>query len=256
MLELDKYQNRGLVWYGSRNDKLSGRLSSGYAELDKALSGGWPPQGVFELNSPLGVGELRLILPYLEQKQRSGKLIFIAPPNLLEAEFFAANNIDLQQLLILPVYEPDAALWAAEQCLKSGCCSAVVLWQKQVSIKQARRLMLASEQGESSLFLYRLQPFASKQNFKQHVQQSMKLNVTQSAKQTNSAEFGHSPFMIPATVNMHLQASHHGLQVNILKQRGGQAQKLSLDMQQQWPSLTTSPVSYDNVVPFAASALH
>jgi len=40
MLEITKYQNQGLLWYGNRNDKLAGRLETGFSNLDQALSGG------------------------------------------------------------------------------------------------------------------------------------------------------------------------------------------------------------------------
>lgn len=226
MLEIDKYQHQGLIWYGNRNDKLEGRVPCGYSELDKALSGGFPGQGLFELKTPLGIGEVRLMLPYLRQKQSAGTLVFIGSPTLLSAEFLLANNIELERVLVLPIYDADEALWAAEQCLKSGCCSAVLLWQNQLSVKQARRLLLASEQGESTLVLYRL---AQKQ----------------------------ASFSIPSTLSLSLKASDFGLKVKVDKQRGGQASsELTLNMWQQWPDLSVKPSRNDNVLPFPKSAAH
>ncbi len=226
MLELDKYQHQGLIWYGNRNDKLEGRIPCGYPELDKVLSGGWPKQGLFEFKTPVGIGEIRLVLPYLQHKQSLGLLVFIGSPTLLNAEFLLANDIDLNRVLVLPIYEPEQALWAAEQCLKSGCCSTVMLWLNQLSVKQARRLLLASEQGESTVCLYR---------------------AVQTASQ----------FSIPSTLSMSLKASDLGLSLKVDKQRGGQASDdLVINMWQKWPDLSTKPVCHRNVLPFPKSANH
>ena len=227
MLELKKYQNQGLLWYGQKNDQLAGRIKTGFEVFDQALAGGLPPQGLFEIKTPTGIGEIRLLLPYLVQKQTQGLLVFIAPPNLLNAEFLLKNGVELDRILILNLYQPEEALWAAEQCLKSGCCSAVLLWQKAISVTQARRLLLASEQGESSLLLYRPQ-----------------------MKQQG--------FAIPATLSMTCQAHTSGIQVRIDKQRGGHAsEELIITMFQQWPDLTDMPVDrHNNVLPFPQSVAH
>jgi len=227
MLELTKYQNQGLLWYGQKNDQLAGRIRTGFEVFDQALAGGLPPQGLFEIKTPTGIGEIRLLLPYLVQKQSQGLVVFIAPPNLINAEFLLKNSIELDRVLILNLYQPEEALWAAEQCLRSGCCSAVLLWQKAISVTQARRLLLASEQGESSLLLYRPQ-----------------------AKQQG--------FSIPATLSLTCQANTLGIQVRIDKQRGGRAsEELIIAMHQQWPDLTEVPVEkQNNVLPFPQSATH
>ncbi|MDC2890134.1 translesion DNA synthesis-associated protein ImuA [Psychrosphaera algicola] len=230
MLEIDKYQNRGLIWYGNKNDQLVGRVKTGFVTLDNALSGGLPPQGVMEIKTPMGIGELRLMLPYLKQKQTLGLLVFIGPPAMLDAEFLAANDIDLSKVLVISEYESERMLWVAEQCLKSGSCGAVLLWQKTLSIKQSRRLLLASEQGESSLLLYRI--------------------MTHQQEQTGV-------FSIPSNVSMTLAPAPEGITVNIDKQRGGRSFKgLSVDMRDIWPDLTTSPISTTNVVAFPKVAVH
>ena len=173
MLELDEYQNKGLLWYGCKNDNHICKVSTQYDELDKTLNGGFPAEGIIELKTPLGIGELRLLFPYLVNKQKAEKqeCVFIAPPIQLNAEFLLANGLELTSTLILPVYDEKKALWATEQALSSGCCSTVVLWQTQLSIKQVRRLMLACERGGASLVLIRythLQKHLRKFKIKQH----------------------------------------------------------------------------------------
>ena len=227
MLEITQYQNQGLLWYGNRNDQLAGRLATGFDSLDKALSGGWPPQGVVDIKTPMGIGEIRLMLPYLQNKQAQGLLVLIAPPTLISAEFLLANGIDLSRVLLLNLYQEEEALWAAEQCLKSGCCALVLLWQKALSVKQARRLLLSTEQGKSSLLLYRL------------AQKAMS-------------------FSIPSHLSMSLQPHELGIQVRIDKQRGGQpSAEMTLDMQSRWPDLTLPSVTKgSNVLPFSRAVSH
>jgi len=175
----------------------------------------------------MAIGELRLLLPYIKRKQSSGLLVFIAPPTLLSAEFFAANGINLERILVLNLYRPEEALWAAEQCLKSGCCSLVALWQKALTVKQARRILLSSEQGASTLLLYRPAQKAS-------------------------------AFSIPSSLSMTLQPHELGIQARIDKQRGGQpSAMLTIDMRQTWPDLTANVSSKPgNVLPFPRVAAH
>lgn len=62
--------------------------------------------------------------------------------------------MDLKRLLLVQPGTDREALWAAEQCLKSGACQAVCLWQDRVPLVQARRLQLAARAGESASFLF------------------------------------------------------------------------------------------------------
>jgi cell division inhibitor SulA len=178
----------------------------------------------------MGIGEIRLMLPYLKAKQENGLLVFVAPPAMLDAEFFVSNGIHLNNVLVITEYDLERTLWVTEQCLKSGSCGAVLLWQKNLSVKQSRRLMLASEQGDSVLLLYRL--------------------MSQQEKSERA-------FSVPSNVSMTLTAAAEGLMVNIDKQRGGRSFKnLSVDMRERWPDLTMLPVSNENVVAFPKVIAH
>ena len=224
MLELDEYQNKGLLWYGCKNDNHICKVSTQYDELDKTLNGGFPAEGIIELKTPLGIGELRLLFPYLVNKQKAEKqeCVFIAPPIQLNAEFLLANGLELTSTLILPVYDEKKALWATEQALSSGCCSTVVLWQTQLSIKQVRRLMLACERGGASLVLIRYT----------HLQ-NQKVNHYSNISKT---EF----LSLPSALSLSLFPDPSGIKVKVDKQKGGTASKaFVVDMNQKWGELTT-----------------
>ena len=47
------------------------------------------------------------------------------------------------------------ALWAAEQCLRSGSCGAVLCWPQQADDRALRRLQVAAESGQTLAFAYR-----------------------------------------------------------------------------------------------------
>ena len=56
--------------------------------------------------------------------------------------FSNRNNI----LIVFPNSVKEA-LWAAEQCLKSGACSAVLFWCQSLEVHQVRRFQVAAEAG-------------------------------------------------------------------------------------------------------------
>lgn len=229
MLELSEYQNKGLVWYGCNSREQIKRIPSGFGEVDEALQGGFPEQGIIELKTAFGIGELRLMTPFLSAKQNSGQLVFIAPPIQLNAEYLMANQIDVEKLLLLTPTEEEHKLWAAEQCLSSGCCSAVVLWQHSLSIKQVRRLMLACEQGGANLVLFRYQ-------------KSQPL------------------FSLPSTVSLSITSHAQGVQLKVDKQKGGRATDyFTVNMSQWWPELISKDkqvIANNNVVAFPRAAGH
>ncbi|VVO56386.1 hypothetical protein PS900_00562 [Pseudomonas fluorescens] len=65
-----------------------------------------------------------------------------------------APGVDLRQLSIIQASERDA-LWAAEQCLRSGSCGAVLCWPHKADDRALRRLQVAAETGQTLAFAYR-----------------------------------------------------------------------------------------------------
>ncbi len=130
---------------------------SGHAALDALLpGGGWPLGALIEiLVENDGIGELGLIMPALAALTRARRRVaLIAPPYIPYPPALEAAGIDLDQLVRIDAGAGDTH-WSAEQCLRAGCCAAIVHWLPKVDYKQLRRLQLASESGDALAFLLR-----------------------------------------------------------------------------------------------------
>lgn len=167
-------------------------LSTGFATLDAALpGGGWPQGAVTELlPASMGIGELSLLLPALAQLTRNARQIaMLAPPCLPYAPALQQHGVVLRHLLLIRPADDAALLWAAEQLLRCNATGAVLLWPRQIDDRRVRRLQLAAEAGGSCAFLYR-----------------------EDAAHRQSS---------PAALRMRLQPAAGGLQITIIKARGG-----------------------------------
>ena len=225
---IETLHHQQLVWHGASKTPVLNHFSSGYKELDEKLDGGFPETGVIEIISDMAIGELRLLLPSISQQESKRLITFIAPPGDINAAMMYSNGVEANRLLVITPKDQQEALWAAEQCLKSGACDSVLLWLIQpLEIHQVKRLQLASEQGHARQFV-----------FKNHHQNELSL---------------------PVDLSLSLSACDTGLTVKINKRkRGWPCQPFVVDMQKYWPKLTqrtnqtnTLP---DNVVAF--STLH
>jgi cell division inhibitor SulA len=219
---LNYLKNKQLVWHGNHVHSTLSVASSGFSELDLALGGGFPEQGVVDIHSPVGIGELRLLLPCLHARQQNSQklLVFIAPPMQLNSEMLAEYGLPLSQILFIQPDTIQQALWSAEQCLRSGCCQAVLLWQQNLEMHQAKRLQLAAEQGQALQILLRSQADTS--------------------------------LSLPLTLSMTLDAHPSGLRVHITKRKGGWPRPpFVLSMRHHWPALSLAPIG-DNILHFPA----
>jgi len=88
------------------------------------------------------------------------------------------------------------AEWAMEQALRSGACSAVLGWAASRDRRSLRRLQLAAEQARCMAVLFR------------------------------SLREAREPS--PAVLRIALEGGRHGLEVRILKSRGGRATSVQL----------------------------
>lgn len=138
-------------------------IASGFRELDSAIGGGWPTGSLVEiLTMGGGLGISNLLLPVLATLTQAGKAIAWIPgddqpypPTLRQA------GIELSRILITSSQDHHQRLWAAEQCLRSSACGAVVLTEtRTITDPMLRRLKLAASASDAIMFLLRSESVA------------------------------------------------------------------------------------------------
>ncbi|NKJ20769.1 translesion DNA synthesis-associated protein ImuA [Dyella sp. SG609] len=147
------------VWHGRAAPAAEpGSQPTGWAQLDAALpAGGWPEHSLSEILLPAdGVGELQLVLPTLARlTQADGVIAVIAPPYTPCVAGWENRGVAMSRVDIVRTDTPRDALWAAEQCLRSGSCAAVLAWPQQADDRALRRLQVAADHGRALGFLFR-----------------------------------------------------------------------------------------------------
>ncbi len=139
------------LWRGKPVELPADAEATGHALLDAVLpGGGWPDAALVEvLIAADGVGELRLLLPTLARLTQTGRdIALIAPPYLPFPAAWSAAGVDFRRVRIIEA-DHKQALWASEQCLRSGCLSAVLCWPQQADDRALRRLQVAAESGRA-----------------------------------------------------------------------------------------------------------
>ena len=157
VVALDTLFNGGRVWKGRPATPPSSVHPTGLAGLDAVLpSGGWPESALSEiLMAKEGVGELQLVLPTLARLSKAGeRIVLVAPPYTPYPHAWQNAAVDLRQLAVVRAEERDA-LWAVEQCLRSGSCGAVLCWPRKADDRALRRLQVAAETGQTLAFAWR-----------------------------------------------------------------------------------------------------
>jgi cell division inhibitor SulA len=102
-----------------------------------------------------GVGELQLLWPTLARLSQSDEtVVLVAPPYVPFASAWQQAGVALPHLQVVEA-APRDALWATEQCLRSGACAAVVCWPLQADDRALRRLQVAAETGQCLGFAFR-----------------------------------------------------------------------------------------------------
>jgi cell division inhibitor SulA/protein ImuA len=127
-------------------------VSSGFRPLDAYLpGGGWPLGALTEiLIDDIAHSPLWLVLPgLLRLTALKHHQIWVYPPHIPYPPALASRGINLDKTVILKPRQETDALWAAEQALRSGACSAVLYWPRKLSFTATRRLQLASEVGST-----------------------------------------------------------------------------------------------------------
>ena len=102
-----------------------------------------------------GMGELSLLLPTIVRfTQAQQRVLLVAPPYPMHAPGWAHAGVALPWLQLVHA-SPRDALWAAEQCLRSAACAAVLCWPTRADDRALRRLQVAAETGQCLGFAYR-----------------------------------------------------------------------------------------------------
>ncbi|MBB4863216.1 hypothetical protein HNP46_002063 [Pseudomonas nitritireducens] len=159
VVALDTLFHQRQVWKGQPQGLPPSLQPTGHAVLDAALpSGGWPEAALSEiLLAAEGIGELQLVWPTLARLSAAGeRIVLVAPPHVPYPAAWQAAGVALEQLAIVQATGRDA-LWAAEQCLRSGSCGAVLCWPQQADDRALRRLQVAAETGQTLAIAYRSQ---------------------------------------------------------------------------------------------------
>ncbi|MCB1788471.1 MAG: translesion DNA synthesis-associated protein ImuA [Chromatiaceae bacterium] len=195
VIDLEELKSRGVLWQGQRGTLAPERvLATGWGVLDELLGGGWPRAALIEVLSEAHQG-LALWLPLLARLSADPRwLVWVAPPYLPYAPALAARGVRVERVLLVRDVASPQALWAVEQALKSGACGLVLAWPESLpgaslQTAQLRRLQLAAEQGDCPGVLFR---------------------PLRAAAQGS-----------PATLRLRLRPAPLGLEVEILKRRGG-----------------------------------
>jgi hypothetical protein len=146
------------IWRRGNAPRITGDIQpTGFAGLDARLpGGGWPRGALSEiLIEHDGIGECRLVLPALAAlTQAKQRVVFVAPPDIPYPPALAAAGIDLSYVVHIDASAVDTH-WTAEQCLRAGCCGAVLSWMPTTDYRQLRRLQLAAETGAAIGFVFR-----------------------------------------------------------------------------------------------------
>lgn len=146
------------IWRGSEPARVAlPSIATGFATLDRELpGGGWPRGAIAEvLNERAGIGELSLFIPALAKLSAEvGWLMLIAPRWIPYAPALAAHGVQLSKLVVVNTQSDKDTMWAAEQSLRAGNCSAVLVWPHTLDERGLRRLQLAAEEGGSFAALF------------------------------------------------------------------------------------------------------
>ena len=121
-------KSKQLLWQASQTTPVTDKIATGIDLLDKALQGGFPKRGLARIHSTMGIGELRLCMPVLKQRQQDQRQLFIiAPPASINAEMLHEYKLSIERTFFINSENQAGQLWACEQCLKSILVAASIV---------------------------------------------------------------------------------------------------------------------------------
>ena len=181
------------LWRGNQYARVAFEsIPTGFHHLDAQLpGGGWPRAALTEiLADQQGIGELSFLMPALSRlSQEKNWIVLVAPPHIPYAPAWANKGVDLSKMLVISTATEQEKIWAAERCLRSGACSAVILWAGEQTHRAYRRLQLAAQTGKNWGVVF---------------------GPTHQAQHAS-----------PAALRLKLEYAHGQLKIHLLKRRGG-----------------------------------
>jgi cell division inhibitor SulA/protein ImuA len=161
-----------LLWRGQDGGSAdTATIATGFTALDRYLpGGGWPLTGISEIFiERYGLGELSILMPALAALSRRAVtarqwIVWIAPPFVPYAPALAHHGVDLSRILLVHPAgrkqsgkgaDPDEALWAVEQVIRSQSSVAVLAWVREADVPALRRLQLGAEAYRCWTVLFR-----------------------------------------------------------------------------------------------------
>ncbi len=150
--------HHGIWRAGTRSSAAIPGIPTGLAELDGLLPEGWPSGALTELLvGPEGSGALSLVMPALVRLGQEARwLAWVDPSYTPYAPALAQRGMALSRMLLIQAGgRPTDRLWATEQTLRSGACSAVLSWLETAEFRDLRRLQLAAATGDAWGILFR-----------------------------------------------------------------------------------------------------
>ena len=193
------------LWRAGQLDRSPESVTSGFPALDEHLpGGGWPRGALTEfLIATAGIGELRLLIPLIRTLSSSEMrwVAWINPPFIPYAPALEALGVDVRKILLIHPRTHQQALWALERASRGGTCSLALAWlvERQLELKDTRRLQLAARRGRTLTCLFRPEEAAAVNSMAE-----LRLQVAPAAPET-----GESAARIDAVT------------VDIRKRRGG-----------------------------------
>ena len=137
--------------------------SSGFAQLDRALRGGWPRGQLTELiGAPFGSGETRMLLPVLATCSREQRrVMLVTPPATPWIPGWRQLGVDPEGVFVIRATSEEDIIWSCEQILRHPKTGVLLAWLQGNRSAPLRRLRLAAGAGDACAFLYRPPAVAS-----------------------------------------------------------------------------------------------
>ncbi len=198
---LEALLRRQDVWRGSTISSQQATVSTGYKDLDESLNGrGWPLGALIDVSQiSNGHGEWQLFGPALAKlSHQAGLIILVNPPALPYGPGVAQYGINYQALKVVRCCNRQAVLSALVDAMQAQCCLSILTWEGQFNWRysELRKLQLSASQSSSLCVCFRRQRPSRVQS--------------------------------PSPLRLHAQLCQHGLQIQLLKQRGQYRPKLCI----------------------------